>query len=259
MKKITMAVSLLLAVCLLPQVAMGQMAPTGKIKSVVRPLQKPVVRLQKKERNMRSHILTTEEIAARQAAAAEEKALFDQFRQIIASNDNDALAALLEQGADPNLRERSSGMTPLMVATVTGARFSMVELLLDKGANKDAKDNLGKTAADYAQMRAQATVALLNGEESLVLSEVRVIVDKETGAPVYAGPAISVDQAYQILGVFPEDHAREIEVAYRSALIKLHPDKQADKSSEEQAAAAQQLKRVQEAYRVITQSRTKAK
>lgn len=243
MKKITMAVSLLLAVCLLPQVAMGQKVRRLLPRPILRPIKVP-----------RGHILTTEEIAARRAAAAEEKALFNRFRQVIAENDYEALAALLEQGADPNLREKSSGMTPLMVATVTGARFSMVELLLDKGANKDAKDNLGKTAADYAQMRAQATVALLNGEESLVLSEVRVIVDKETGAPVCT--TINVDQAYQILGVFPEDHAREIEVAYRSALMKLHPDKQADKSAEEQAAARQQFKRVQEAYHVITQSRT---
>ena len=87
MKKITMAVSLLLAVCLFPQVAMGQMVPTGKIKSVVR--------LQEKERNVRIHRPTTAEIAARRAAAAEEKALFNRFRQVIAENDYEALAALL--------------------------------------------------------------------------------------------------------------------------------------------------------------------
>ena len=264
MKKLLTAVSVLLAVALLPQMALGQVyKPIKRNVHAVemgQRIKKPNVRKAGGVRlpdNMTKQDVQTSGGGVQNVVA--KKALFDQFRQIIARNDTDALASLLEQGADPNLTEFSSGMTPLMVATVTGARFSIVELLLDKGADKNAKDHLGKTAADYAQMRAQATVALLNGEESPVLSEVRVIIDKETEDPVYAGPAISVDQAYQILGVFPEDHAREIEVAYRSALMKLHPDKQADKSAEEQAAVAQQLKRVQEAYRVITQSRTKAK
>jgi len=155
MKKITMVVSLLLAVCLLPQVALGQVTPVKLAKKLqaVKP-GRVAASLRNRVHIGRVHIATPEEVAARRA----EKALFDQFRQVIAANDYEGLARLLEQGADPNLREESSGMTPLMVATVTGARFSLVQLLLDKGADKDAKDYLGKTAADYAQMRAQATV-----------------------------------------------------------------------------------------------------
>ena len=66
---------------------------------------------------------------------------------------------------------------------------------------------------------------------------------------------MSVSEAYQRLGVYPEDHPREIVSAYRRECNKWHPDKWANKSAEEQANAAGEYERVQTAYRTIMESR----
>lgn len=61
---------------------------------------------------------------------------------------NDVLALLLDSGADPNLKQEG-GFTPLMGAAQNGDQAA-VTLLLAHGADKDAKANDGKSAADYA-------------------------------------------------------------------------------------------------------------
>jgi ankyrin repeat protein len=65
----------------------------------------------------------------------------------------------IEYGADVN--ETFNGMTPLMIA----ARYNKVEilkLLIEKGANTQAKDNRGFTALQYAQLsNATEAVAIL--------------------------------------------------------------------------------------------------
>lgn len=251
MKKITMAVSLLLAVCLLPQVVMGQMAPTGKIKSATRQ--------EKVATSLRSHLPTTKKMAAYQVVAAGEKALFDQFRQIIANNDKEALAALLDQGADPNLREKSSGMTPLMVATVTGARFSIIRLLLDKGADKELQDNLGKTAADYAQIRAQATIAILNREsETEVVTADNKTEDDLLFQQQSNKKTMSVSEAYQVLGVLPTDSTAKIKKAFRNAhlewLQKVNPDNSSSVNTLSKPLIDEE-QRIYEAYQTIMESR----
>jgi uncharacterized protein DUF6438/ankyrin repeat protein len=56
---------------------------------------------------------------------------------------------LLENGADPNLRD-GSGMTPLMVLTRYG-NTKAADTLLAAGAQIDAKDKDGRTALDHAK------------------------------------------------------------------------------------------------------------
>jgi len=77
----------------------------------------------------------------------------------IFKGDLTTVKKFIEYGADVN--EVSNGMTPLMYA----ARYNKVEIikyLLEKGANKDKKDDKGNTAAKYAQLsNSQDALAVL--------------------------------------------------------------------------------------------------
>ena len=67
----------------------------------------------------------------------------------IIKGDIATVKKFIEYGA--NVNETFNGMTPLMFA----ARYNKVEilkLLLEKGANTDAKDEKGFTALQYAQL-----------------------------------------------------------------------------------------------------------
>lgn len=67
----------------------------------------------------------------------------------IVKGDIATVKKFIEYGVDVN--ETFNGMTPLMFA----ARYNKVEilkLLLEKGANKQAKDKKGFTALQYAQL-----------------------------------------------------------------------------------------------------------
>ena len=253
MKKFFTAASVLLAIALLPQSVLGQKRRTLQPKqpSV---LQSDCVQQTPLIRKLVSHAIPAD------SQLADPTAVFNQFRQIIANNDKEALAALLERGVDPNLREVSSGMTPLMVATVTGARFSIIRLLLAKGADKDIQDNLGKTAADYAQIRAQATIAILNRE-----SETEVVTadnGTEDNSLAQHQPdtekTMSVSKAYQILGVLPTDSTDKIKEAFREAhlgwLQKVNPDNSSSVKTLSKTLIDEE-QQIYEAYQAIMESR----
>jgi len=57
---------------------------------------------------------------------------------------------LLQKGIDVNRTTRRSGFTPLMCASCYG-QVEIAKLLLDKGANKEAKDSKGFNATDFAR------------------------------------------------------------------------------------------------------------
>ena len=64
----------------------------------------------------------------------------------VAANDADAVATLLQQGADPNVRNKETGLTALMMAACQ-AQSKIVRLLLDAGADVYTTDsNTGATA-----------------------------------------------------------------------------------------------------------------
>jgi ankyrin repeat protein len=77
----------------------------------------------------------------------------------IVKGDIATVKKFIEYGADVN--ESANGMTPLMLA----ARYNKVEilkLLLEKGANTNAKDERGYTALQYAQLsNATDAIAIL--------------------------------------------------------------------------------------------------
>jgi ankyrin repeat protein len=75
------------------------------------------------------------------------------------SKDAGVVRLLRERGADVNAVQ-TAGYRPLHSAAVAG-REDLVRMLLDAGADKTARCDRGKTAADYARERGHAELAAL--------------------------------------------------------------------------------------------------
>lgn len=75
------------------------------------------------------------------------------------SKDTGVVRLLIARGADVN-GAQTAGYRPLHQAAVAG-REDLVRLLLDAGADKAARCDRGKTAADYARERGHAELAEL--------------------------------------------------------------------------------------------------
>jgi ankyrin repeat protein len=67
---------------------------------------------------------------------------------------------LLDKGANVNVKENRNGATPLIVAAFEGNK-EVIEQLLAKGADIDAKDNEGNTALSLASARGHTAVVEL--------------------------------------------------------------------------------------------------
>ena len=67
----------------------------------------------------------------------------------VRNGDREIVRALLEYYADPNIRSRPKGVTPLMSA-VARDNVDIVEELLEKGANVNDRDNDGHSVLGYA-------------------------------------------------------------------------------------------------------------
>ena len=68
-----------------------------------------------------------------------------------ARNRLEVMAFLLERGADPN-KTNANGTTPLMFAKTAAFTYGDcggMKILLEAGANKNARDKSGLTALDY--------------------------------------------------------------------------------------------------------------
>ena len=67
---------------------------------------------------------------------------------------------LLDKGANVNAKENKDGQTPLHRAATRG-HANIVEILLARGADTNAKDHRGRTALDLAEDRGRTEVANL--------------------------------------------------------------------------------------------------
>jgi ankyrin repeat protein len=107
-------------------------------------------------------------IVAVASAQTPPAAVSDQFYAAIRSNDNTQVETLLRNGAAVEVRDRRGGATPLMHAAAFGSIETM-RLLLDKGADVNARSTAGATALMWA---------------ATDLSKVRLLIDR--GADVNA-------------------------------------------------------------------------
>jgi len=84
------------------------------------------------------------------------------FDMCIAYNNLEFFNYILEQGIDVNKTMRKSRFTPLMAATSYG-RVEITKKLLELGADKDAVDDKGFKAIDFARkMNKKRVLELLN-------------------------------------------------------------------------------------------------
>lgn len=67
---------------------------------------------------------------------------------------------IIDKGIDVNQTQRRSGFTPLMCAACYG-RTEIAKILLDNGANKDAKESKGFNATDFARKMNKKSVLVL--------------------------------------------------------------------------------------------------
>lgn len=86
------------------------------------------------------------------------------FDVAITYNNIKMVRRIIEAGVDVNETRRLSGFTPLMAA-VCYNRGDIVALLLENGADKTCKDNLGLSGADYARKTHRKKMLSLLGEE----------------------------------------------------------------------------------------------
>jgi uncharacterized protein len=90
-------------------------------------------------------------------AAARNDMRVQPLHAAVASRNLEAARLLLDRGADPNARQQV-GYTPLMGAAGSG-RDDLVDLLLDHGADPTAAAEDGKTAAAVARDHGHAALA----------------------------------------------------------------------------------------------------
>lgn len=95
---------------------------------------------------------------------ASAQAATDSLFAIVKTNDLTVLAAMVERGADVNVRN-DAGQTPLMIAAMQRDSEKLIELLIFQGADIRARDKGGMTALMYAAAKGE----LQNAEQLLQL------------------------------------------------------------------------------------------
>jgi ankyrin repeat protein len=84
------------------------------------------------------------------------------FDMAVTYDNKEMINYLIEQGKDVNHTTRKSGFTALMAAACYG-RVEIAQILLENGANVEAKDIKGFTALDFARkMNKKSILTLLN-------------------------------------------------------------------------------------------------
>ena len=89
------------------------------------------------------------------------KALDRKLHSAVRSGDKAEVKSLLAKGADPNARDGTAGITPLMSA-VTGGHIDIIKILLqDPFTYRQIEDNRGQTARDWATYASDPTIMYL--------------------------------------------------------------------------------------------------
>jgi hypothetical protein len=96
---------------------------------------------------------------------------FSKLHRAAMGRNLDQVRQLLDQGADPNVRQRTFFGTPLQYAAANGG-LDVVALLVEHGAVVDAADSSGRTPLMWAAWKGQTDVvrALLDAAADIQLS-----------------------------------------------------------------------------------------
>ena len=87
------------------------------------------------------------------------------FDMAVTYDNQEMLLYLIEQGKNVNETTRKSGFTALMAAACYG-RIEIAQILLDNGADTNAKDSKGFTAVDFARkMNKKSILSLFEYDE----------------------------------------------------------------------------------------------
>lgn len=109
-----------------------------------------------------------------------------------AFGDPEAIRVLLKSSADPN-RPGTLGVTPLMVAaSAEDQNMEVIEALLDGGAAVNARDNLKRTALDWALMQGESEASRLLVKRGAVLGEWSPQTIARTAQPLPLREAVNV-------------------------------------------------------------------
>ncbi len=87
---------------------------------------------------------------------------FNEFATRIYKKDIKGVEELLAKGVDVNIREKTMGSTPLIVACSLEGTYEIVELLISKGADINIQGSYdGRTALMWAAANSKKSVVLL--------------------------------------------------------------------------------------------------
>jgi len=87
---------------------------------------------------------------------------FNEFATRIYKKDIEGVKELLATGVDVNIREKTMGSTPLIVACSLEGTYEIVELLISKGADINIQGSYdGRTALMWAAANSKKSVVLL--------------------------------------------------------------------------------------------------
>lgn len=109
------------------------------------------------------------------------------FFTIEVSHDSiNLLKLVLERGANVNIRDSETGMTPLMYAAEDYWRLDAIPLLLMYGADVMAKDKKGKTVYDYLIKSKEDSISYLKKslrDKSIIATQIREMLKKAEQKP----------------------------------------------------------------------------
>jgi uncharacterized protein len=86
---------------------------------------------------------------------------FDRLAKAVMNKDTTTVNQLLASGIDVNVRDEQTNTTVLMVASSYSGYASMIELMIQRGADVNAQSNDGKTALMWAAGNSPDAVEML--------------------------------------------------------------------------------------------------
>jgi hypothetical protein len=114
------------------------------------------------------------------------------------NGDTDIAELLLDKGADVNAKT-DCGVTPLHLACYHGCNKGMITLLLDRGSHFHLQDDDGYTAVHYAGTKEQIVDMLVErgAEKDVVIQEIMTAASNDDEISIVAIGSVNVSKLYK--------------------------------------------------------------